>query len=340
MSSTDRVAFRPEPGWATGVGSMPGTDPRAAAAVVAGELADLPHLPELPARGPGADMVGRAAALLVDLHADVQPSGWRLVDRAGGDERRARSFLTADLDELEAACQGVVGPVKLQVCGPWTLAAGLRLARGEPALSDGGAARDVAASLTDGLVAHVAELRRRLPGAAPVLQLDEPALPAALTGGIRSTSGARRFPAVPEATAEQVLRSVADAVGVPVVVHCCAERPPVALLHRAGVAGLSLDLTLVTPADDEALGAALEDGVALLAGVVPSVAPAAGLSAPADTVEPVRRLWHRLGLATGALREVVVTPTCGLAGADRGHAVSALRLARAAAHQLAEDPEG
>jgi len=72
---------------------MPGVDPHEAAAVIAGELPELPHLVELPARGPGADMVGRAVALLVDLHADVQPSGWRLVDRPGIDERRARRFL-------------------------------------------------------------------------------------------------------------------------------------------------------------------------------------------------------------------------------------------------------
>ena len=85
---------------------MPHADPREAAAVVAGELPDLPHLAELPGRGPGADMVGRAAALLVDLHVDVQPSGWRLVDRPGRDERRARSYLSHDLDELEAACAG------------------------------------------------------------------------------------------------------------------------------------------------------------------------------------------------------------------------------------------
>ena len=65
----------------------------------------LPHLPELPGRGPGADLVGRTAALLVDLHVDMQPSGWRLVDRPGMDERRARAYLGEDLDELEAAAR-------------------------------------------------------------------------------------------------------------------------------------------------------------------------------------------------------------------------------------------
>ena len=45
---------------------------------VVGELPDLPHLPELPARGAGADLIGRTAALLSDLRVDLQPGGWRL----------------------------------------------------------------------------------------------------------------------------------------------------------------------------------------------------------------------------------------------------------------------
>ena len=48
----------------TGVGSMPGTDVLEAIATVTGEFPDLVHLPELPQRGPGADMIGRTAALL------------------------------------------------------------------------------------------------------------------------------------------------------------------------------------------------------------------------------------------------------------------------------------
>ena len=48
-----------------------------------GELADLPHLPELPARGFGAEMVGRSAALLVDLPVEITSSGWRLTAHPG-----------------------------------------------------------------------------------------------------------------------------------------------------------------------------------------------------------------------------------------------------------------
>ena len=49
-------------GPATGVGSLPGTDPVEALRLVTGELPDFPHLPELPDRGAGADLIGRLLA--------------------------------------------------------------------------------------------------------------------------------------------------------------------------------------------------------------------------------------------------------------------------------------
>src|SRR5690242_21490933 len=84
---------------------MPGGDAREAAKTVTGSFEDFPFLPELPARGPGADMIGRTAGLLVELYARVEPSGWRLGDRPGRDTRRARSWLVEDLDALEEFTQ-------------------------------------------------------------------------------------------------------------------------------------------------------------------------------------------------------------------------------------------
>jgi methionine synthase II (cobalamin-independent) len=321
-------------GLATGVGSMPGTDPREAAAVVAGELPDLPHLVELPARGPGADLLGRAAALLLDLHVDLQPSGWRLVDRPGLDERRAAGYLSQDLDELEAQAQGVTGPVKVQIAGPWTLAAGLELPRGQPVLGDRGAIRDLVASLAEGAAAHVADLRRRLPGATPVLQLDEPSLPAVLAGRVRRSTGVGTINAVPEPDAEEALRAVVEAAGAPVVIHCCAATPPLDLARRVGAVGVSADLTVLAEGVADELGEVVEAGLVLLAGLVPSTGPVSGV---ADTVAPVRRLWRRLGLDEELLAtRVVVTPTCGLAGASPDQARAALTLAREAARALSE----
>ena len=76
------------PASATGVGSLPGTDPVQAQRLVFGELPDLPHLAELPARGPGADLTGRTAALLVDLPVELTTTGWRFSARPGRDLRQ------------------------------------------------------------------------------------------------------------------------------------------------------------------------------------------------------------------------------------------------------------
>ncbi|MGH3628709.1 MAG: methionine synthase, partial [Sciscionella sp.] len=55
---------------------MPGTAVEESTRVVFGELDTLPHLVELPARGVGADLLGRAAAILVGLPVEVVPSGY------------------------------------------------------------------------------------------------------------------------------------------------------------------------------------------------------------------------------------------------------------------------
>ena len=323
---------------ATGVGSMPGTDAREAAKTVVGSLEALPHLAELPARGPGADMIGRSLGLLVELFARVEPSGWRFGDHPGRDSRRARSWLGEDLDALEEHTQGWTGALKLQAVGPWTLAASVELQRGEKALADPGAVRDITGSLAEGLRAHLADVRRRVPGAQLLLQLDEPSLPAVLTGQVPTASGWQRLRAVDRQVAEDRLRALVDGLGVPVAVHCCAPRPPLALLRRAGAVAVSLDLALLTESDDDAVGEAVEDGLVLFAGVVPAVEP--GLSDPAGSVSGVRTLWRRLGLDPALLsRHVVVTPSCGLAGASPAYARLALSHSVTAARSLADNPE-
>lgn len=326
-------------GAATAIGSMPGADAREAAKTVTGSFEDFPHLPELPARGPGADMIGRTAGLLVELYARVEPSGWRIGDRPGRDTRRARSWLGEDLDALEEFTQGYEGLLKIQAVGPWTLAAALELRNGEVVLSDPGACRDLTASLAEGLRLHLAEVHRRVPGAQLVLQLDEPSLVAVLRGQIKSASGYRTHRAVDRQIVEAGLR---DVVGVhgdgPVVVHSCAPDVPFALLRRAGAAAISFDFSLLTERDDDAIGEAVEAGTRLFAGVVPGTD--GRLSDPAGSVMGVRTLWRRLGLAPGLLAEAVtITPSCGLAGASPDYARRALAHCVQAARSLADNPE-
>ena len=317
---------------------MPGTDAREAAKTVTGSLEALPHLPELPARGPGADMVGRSLGLLVELFARVEPSGWRFGDHPGRDTRRARSWLGEDLDALEEHTQGWTGPLKLQAVGPWTLAASVELHRGEKALADAGAVRDIVGSLAEGLRLHLEDVRKRIPGAQLVLQLDEPSLPAVLAGQVPTASGWQRLRAVDRQVAEERLRTLVGAVDLPVVVHCCAPGVPLGLLRRAGASAVSLDMALLTERDDDEIGEAVEGGTLLFAGVVPSVGP--GLSDPADSVSGVRTLWRRLGLDPALLAQrVVVTPSCGLAGASPAYARRALSHSVIAAQSLTDNPE-
>ncbi|MFB7474838.1 methionine synthase [Kitasatospora sp. NPDC056184] len=325
-------------GAATGVGSLPGTDAREAVRTSTGALEHLPFLPELPARGPGADMIGRSAGLLVELFAQTEPSGWRFADRPGRDTRRAHSWLGEDLDALEEFTQGYRGALKVQAVGPWTLAASVELKHGEKALADPGACRDIAGSLTEGLRRHLADVRKRVPGAEVVLQLDEPLLPAVLAGEVKTASGFQRLRSVDRQVAEEALRELVRGLDAPVVVHCCSPRVPLPLLRRAGVAGVSVDFSLLTEREDDDLGEAVEAGTVILAGVVPSTDQA--LSDPAGSVQGVRTLWRRLGFAPELLgRRVLVTPTCGLAGASPSHARAALSLSVKAARSLVDNPE-
>jgi hypothetical protein len=320
-------------GAATGVGSLPGTDIHEALRVVFGELPDLPHLPELPGRGAGADMIGRGAALLAELPVEIQPSGWRLTARPGRDLRRSRDFLERDLDALEAAAEGYTGPLKIQAAGPWTLAASIELPGGHRVVSDHGATRDLAESLAEGLRAHLADLARRVPHATIVIQLDEPSVPAVLAARIPTPSGYGTVRAVEASVVEQALGDVlAVAPAGARIVHCCAPDAPIALLRGAGADALALDLSLTTNRDP--LGEAVEAGIALWLGVVPSTDTAITLD---SAREPIRQLWRELGFAEDQLAGVVVpTPACGLAGASPEYARRALQVARDVGRSLVD----
>ncbi|MEU6727783.1 methionine synthase [Nonomuraea wenchangensis] len=320
---------------ATGVGSHPGDDHLEAIRVVFGEVPGLPYLPELPARGVGADLIGRTASLLVDMPVEVQPSGWRIADRPGRDHQRAVDHLRRDLDGLEEIGHDYEGPLKVQVCGPWTLAGAIELRHGDKMLADAGAVRDLTASLAQGVADHCAEVRRRLPGVTEiVLQLDEPGLPGVLAGTVPTASGFGRLAAVEEWRVEESLRLFGEPV-----VHCCAPAVPFALLRRAKTRGVSVDASLLRRRDEDELGELVEAGMTLFLGVVPG----AGSRLPdlGAIARPAVELWRRLGFAPDELAgRVVLTPACGLAGASPAYARAALAACRKAARVLKDDPAG
>ncbi|MFF0487409.1 methionine synthase [Nocardia sp. NPDC004068] len=330
-------------GVATGVGSWPGTDPREAAATIVGELPELPHLVELPARGTGSDMLGRASALLVDLRFDTTTRGYRLAARPGSVSRRARDLLRADLDALEEAWEtaGLTGSdrvVKVQATGPLTLAAQVELPGGHRILTDSGAVRDLSESLAEGLTRHVAEVDRRL-GARVVLQLDEPSLTEVLRGSLPGTSVLDSVPAVPEPEALHLLDTVIGAQAAPVLVHSCDRSPALGFLRRSAAAAIGFDLAAIATRDLDAVGELLDARKLLALGLIPTTPP----STPPTwrtIAEPAVRLIDRLGFPRRTLSDkVVVSPACGLSGAPTDWARRALALATDTARAFTEEPE-
>jgi methionine synthase II (cobalamin-independent) len=337
---------------------MPGEDPVEAARTVADELPGLPYLAELPDRGPGADVIGRTAALLVDIPVELAgPRGWRVAERPGRDVRRARSLLSADLDAMEEALDGYAGPLKIQLAGPWTLAATIEQPRSlNPALADPGLVADLTTSLAEGAAAHVAEVAKRVQQATILVQLDEPALPAVARGGVPTPSGLSRVRVVDEEILRDRLREVLAATRAYTVVHCCGSGYPFGIITEAGANAVSFDMALLKTADYDRLAEIAEAGTGLFAGAVATTgqpapdarraegtadgrrdSPERGRLTPTDTAKSIGELWRRTEQPpAGCAAQVVVTPACGLVGLSPDRARAVLRWCREAAAILPE----
>lgn len=285
-------------------------------------------------------MLGRAGGILTDLHVDLQPSGWRLVDNPGRDERRAAALLTQDLDELAEAYDGYVGELKIQVAGPWTLAAGIRLNRGERVVSDLGAARDVGQALTDGIAGLVSRVRALVPGAGVIVQIDEPSLPAVLAGALRTSSGFGRLRSVDQATAAEPLDYLAARLSCEVaglVLHCCAKDVPFDLMGRLASYELAIDTTLLGERGWDAIAARLDADLPTWLGVVPTTTSA---THPGALVDAAWRASERVGIAPDVWRAARLTPACGLAGLTPANARAVQQLAIDAASLVADRLSG
>ena len=271
----------------TGIGSVPGTDVRDWATRISDQLPELPHVPELPQRGPGADMIGRTLGLLSEVAADFTAAttvtGWELT-AATRDMRRARSWLGEDLDAVEQAWSGHRGLAKQQLAGPFTLAASVEY-RGRRILADRGLVRELVQAWEAMVAAHRVALVKRV-SANWLIQADEPLLPAVVAGTVRTTSGFSVYPALPVE-----MPSGAD------LLHCCARGLPWPRLR--GLAGLLLDFGWHTLADDEPLAELSTKGTTI----------GFGVSGVPGSVRSVLDFFDRTGLVpTPAL----LTPPCGM----------------------------
>jgi len=339
-----------QPCGATGIGSLPGSNADEVTRMVAGELPEFPHLVELPDRGPGADMVGRTMSLLAglapDLAVETTPAGWRFADAPGREMRRAASWISEDCDAAEHHYRDA--PVmKTQLCGPWTLAAAVEMRNGHKAIRDPGAYRDIAAALADAVSQHVADIQRRLPGVAVVVQIDEPSLPSVLAGGVTTVSGIATYRSVDVAVASGHLEmsiKAATALGASTWIHCCAPSPPVDVILRAGASGISCDLALLSAETVNEVGAAVDEGTTLAMGVVPGAAEvSAGAASPVrhwgeSSAQRVLERLQRWGFGVEEVCDrLVLTPTCGLAGASPVWARVAYASLREAGRLIRDD---
>jgi len=329
---------------ATGIGSWPGESAREAAEIVIGELHTLPHLVELPHRGVGADLIGRTGALLVDIGFDTVARAYRIAPGRSSVLRRAVSMLNEDLDALEEAWEkaGLHGSgrtVKVQAAGPITLAAQMEMANGHRAITDSGALRDLAESLSEGLSLHRAEVARRL-GTEVVVQLDEPLLPAAMLGRLTGVTSFSPVNPVEEQVAAVLLDDCIARVGGEVALHSCAADLPWKLLQRSQLQAIAIDVSTLQAADLDGVGEFVESGRTVLLGVVPGTAQQQQWK-PQQVAAAAAKITDRLGFPRTVLRERIgITPACGLSGATEEWARIAIGLVQKAVDGVETDPEG
>lgn len=322
---------------ATAAGDWPGTEPLEANRAVRGELggANLPFLPSLPARGPGSDAIGRTLGILVELPFDLQPHGWRLVQRPGKDQRRAESALSSDINALGDIAGAEEQPpprLKLHLRGPLSLAAGTHLHAGERVLIDHGARRELYESLASGAAELVRRVSAVARGAGILLQLDEPEADDVLTGRVPTASGFRTLRAVDRREATEawdlVTASAVAAGATGTVVVPGSGDVAFDAARSSAASALCLDLRGLSDRQWEALAEDIESGRQLWLGVLD---PAARLPQVTPLVESVLTAWQRIGLPVTALGSLTVTALPGLGSRSPGDAVrTATRLAQVA----------
>ncbi|GAA2728859.1 hypothetical protein [Cellulomonas aerilata] len=307
----------------SGLGPWPGTDALEAQTVVLGDLTSTPagidglpfRVQPAPGTGSGGgalDATGRAAALLVDLPVEVGVHGWKLADHPGRDEARARASARQELDALAIAALGYAGPLVTAVQGPLSLAASLYLARGDRALADAGAVRDLAESLGTGLAEEIGRLRVAVPGAEPLVLLHEPLLAAVLVGAVPTFSGYSAIRPVPGPVVAERLRTVADAVrgagASRVVVHLGEAWASLPAVARAGVDAVGLAVGTLDERAWEHVAQTVESGVDVWSALPPVASSQCAGPDVRGQADTLLRPWRRVGLPVARLDDVVLVP--------------------------------
>jgi hypothetical protein len=301
----------------TGVGSLPHTDPEAAASFVLATTT-VPYLPQLPNRHPEERMLVQWGDGLCGCGAVDTSIG---LGYGGPVGPRDEAFGGADT--MLRVLGGEVPAVKTQATGPVTLALGL-LSAGHPGE---GLLDCVATGLIDRVDDHVASLAVHLPRTDITLVFDEPGLSGLLVPG---------FPITRE-EAGDVLRKVLDAAPVRAGIHCCADTDW-SVVASVGPSLISWDINALGAAfieHSEAIAAATWEGTGFIWGV----APTHSQPLPSDLEVRLQRIVGRLVTSgakmAGLLEGAMFSPACGLAGLTEGQAEIVARAVSQLAGELA-----
>jgi hypothetical protein len=291
-------------GAASGIGSLPHTDARAAAEFVLERLPDLPAIPSLPQRSPAERMLAQAAVGVPGVA--INECG-RIVLESGPSRRSAEVLTDLDHDAfgglrgfLEVAA-GWKGPVKWQLTGPVTL--GLAFVRAGMPVAP---AFELAARAVRQRLRTIGEaVAEVVPAGSQVVMIDEPGMTGLMQAG---------FPLDPDTAIDLVSGALAAVDPASLAgVHCCGRGDWSAIL-ASGPGILSLPMRAGIEAVAGYLAQFLDDGGWVAWGVVPTDGPV-GTTADRHWRE-LADLWCSLVQggcdAVRLRRQAIVTPACGL----------------------------
>ncbi|MCS6710894.1 hypothetical protein JSY14_02240 [Brachybacterium sp. EF45031] len=188
---------------------------------------------------PADQLLPASLTLLADTAADLTSFGWRLGVGPSRAWARARDLRERRVEAAQVALFGLEKDLQVTALGPLTLATATFLPGGERTLADRGALRDLPEALAAGLSEHLADIRRRLPGARPRLLLREPAAQTVLDGTVPTVSGRQRHRALPAPELSPHWRWLRKALGEDATGLTLAVPPHPTLLAAATAAGIT-----------------------------------------------------------------------------------------------------
>lgn len=324
---------------AYGLGELPGKSAAEVADIIQGETGDLLHIPQLPARGLGADLIGRTVGLLDMINVDRGARSWVMSTRPSRLTHLTGDFLDMDLDACEETWGTGVDKLKIQVAGPWTLGARIELANGHRVLSDRGAMRDLTQALIAGIDAHARKVAGRFRAEVQV-QIDEPELKSLIDGSLPGTSTFDIILAVNVADASERLQQVFSSIEGPTYLNLTGQIPTWDVARGAGADTVQISMDQVRGNEHlDGFGETITSGIRLGLGITTGKDVVDELlERPRQKAVEVARFFDRLGVGRNYLVDAVdIHPGEDLVQGIITEAAQAYRMARVMSEMLSKD---